>query len=107
VSFKCYTILFRFFLLTCLPQKAFFQKKKGKKKAIKRYGQRGKPKGNGIIGGVPFRGGNRLCRSLLVAGAAGVHNTLAAFLSFSYWKMFRQDSPIFIIRINAEYQRID
>lgn len=42
----------------------------------------------------PFRGGNRLCRSLLVAGAAGVHNTLAAFLSFSYWEMFRQDSLI-------------
>lgn len=43
-----------FFFLTCLPQKAFFQKKKGKKKAIKRYGQRGKPKGNGIIGGDPL-----------------------------------------------------
>ncbi|WP_268849156.1 hypothetical protein [Flavobacterium aestivum] len=71
-----------------MPRKAFFQKKKGKKKAIKRYGQRGKPKGNGIIGGAPFRGADRLCRSLLVADTAGVHNTLAAFLSFSYWRMY-------------------
>ncbi len=48
----------------------------------------------------PFRGGNRLCRSLLVAGAAGVHNTLAAFLSFSYWEMFWYVVSIFILRIN-------
>jgi hypothetical protein len=92
-----------FFSLNPPASKSIFPKeKREKKKAIKRYGQCGKPKGNGIIGGVPFRGGNRLCRSLLVAGAVGVHNTLAAFLSFSHWKMFWYVDSIFIHSINAE-----
>jgi hypothetical protein len=42
----------------------FFKRKTGKKKADNLSGQRGKPKGNGIIGGY-LQGGNRLCRSLL------------------------------------------
>jgi len=54
-----------FSLLRFTSQNFFPKEKTEKKKATKRYGQSEKPKGNGIIGGVPFRGGNRLCHSLL------------------------------------------
>jgi hypothetical protein len=76
-------VLYSLFFLHPPASKNIYPKEKTeKKKATKRYGHCGRPKGNGIIGGVPFRGGNRLCRSLLAGDAAGVHNTLAAFLSF-------------------------